>query len=80
MADYTQEEMVEEWLKRKDCINNLEALDHLGVYRLSAVILLLRKAGLNIVTEKISYTNRKGQKKTVANYVFIKPVIAGENL
>ena len=47
----------------------MEALDGLGIYRLSARILELRKLGYDIKTHKIDITNRYGDICRVAKYV-----------
>lgn len=53
---------------RKSGINSIESFDKIGVHRLSASILRLRKAGYDIETEKVEVTNRFGETTKVARY------------
>ena len=49
-------------------INPLEALTHIGVYRLAAVVYQLRKDGLQILTEDLCVANKYGEDCHVASY------------
>ena len=49
-------------------ITSLEAFTELGETRLSAVIFELKKKGVHITSEKISVSNRYGEKRTVSKY------------
>lgn len=50
--EVTQREAIYEFIKRKGTITPMEALMHIGCFRLSARILELRNAGHKITTEK----------------------------
>lgn len=51
-------------------ITSWEAIKEYGVTRLSAVIWVLRhKRGLNIISERIEFTDRFGDKGHFANYI-----------
>ena len=65
----TQEKRLEDYLHKYGSINPLEAWQDLGIYRLSAVILLLRRRGIKIVTETMDVFNKFGEKCHVAKYV-----------
>ena len=65
----TQNERLLGWLYENKTISPMEALDGLGIYRLSARILELRKLGYDIKTHKIEITNRYGDICRVAKYV-----------
>jgi len=49
-------------------IDPITAWSELGIYRLSAVVLLLRQDGYNIRTERTPVCNRYGETCNVANY------------
>jgi hypothetical protein len=49
-------------------INPLTAWQQLGIYRLSARVLDLRKEGYKIKTESLTVKNTFNEKVTVANY------------
>ena len=63
----TQKERLKAWLEEKS-IQPLEAWKHLGIYRLAAVIHLLREDGLNIKTEMINVKNQFNEDVKVAQY------------
>ena len=63
-----QAEKLLKYLKKNKTIQPLEALKELGIYRLSARILDLRKEGVNIVTNRITVKNRFKEKCLVAEY------------
>lgn len=62
----TQTEAVLDWLQRRP-ITALEALNHLGCFRLAARVEELRRQGHNIITREY----RAGHK-TVAQYYLFK--------
>ena len=66
----TQEKRLLNYLRQNENINPLEAWKKLGIYRLSAVILILRKRGYNIITDRINVKNRFNEDCLVANYIF----------
>jgi hypothetical protein len=53
-------------------IDPLEAWTKLGIYRLAAVVHLLRQAGIKIKTERMEVSNRFNEVCNVANYVLEK--------
>lgn len=69
----TQLEQILEHLKQGKSITPIEALDLYGCFRLSAVILKLRKQGHDIVTHHEPNQNCKGRH---ARYELIKEVAA----
>jgi Helix-turn-helix domain len=66
----TQKERLLNYLKQHHTINPLEAWQHLGIYRLAAVVLLLRKDGHDIETKKTEVKNQFGEVCHVATYAF----------
>lgn len=64
----TQKERVLEHLNHFGCIQPLEALSQLGIYRLAAVIHLLKQDGHAITSTRVSVTNRWGEECNVARY------------
>lgn len=65
-----QQERLLEHLKVYKTINPLEAWRDLGIYRLSATILILRQQGHEIETTRMDVKNRFGEKCHVAKYVY----------
>lgn len=65
-----QQEQLLEYLKINHCIEPLQALDELGIYRLAAVIHDLRnKLGHDMITtERVTVKNRYGNSTTIARY------------
>lgn len=61
------------FLKLKGSITPMEALDQLGIYRLSARIADLRKEYL-ISTVMIKDVNKEGKKVRYAKYAYIGPI------
>tara|TARA_B100001094_G_scaffold59835_1_gene55298 strand:- start:29352 stop:29576 length:225 start_codon:yes stop_codon:yes gene_type:complete len=59
-----------EYLKINHCIEPLQALDELGIYRLAAVIHDLRnKIGHDMITtERVNVKNRYGNSVSIARY------------
>jgi hypothetical protein len=64
----TQVERLEKYLQEHKKINPLQSWRNLGIYRLSAVILKLRKRGLSITTKRIDVPNQFGEFCNVAEY------------
>ena len=69
----TQEQQVLNHLKQGKTITPIEALEQHGCFRLSAVILKLRKSGYEIVTHHERNTNNAG---THARYELVIEVAA----
>lgn len=65
----TQKDRLLNFLKTHRQINPLQAWQVLGIYRLSAVILDLRKEGWLISTIKTEVKNQFGEACHVATYV-----------
>lgn len=63
-----QAEKLFKYLKKHKTIQPMEALKELGIYRLSARILDLRKEGIDIVTNRITVKNKFKEKCLVAEY------------
>jgi hypothetical protein len=63
----TQKERLLDFLKTHS-INPLESWQFLGIYRLSAIIFILRKEGHNITTEMEEVGNMYGEMCRVARY------------
>lgn len=64
----TQVQMLEEYLNTHKGITPIEALNELGIYRLSARIADLRQSGVAVKTERIPVKNRFGKTQRVARY------------
>lgn len=60
--------MLARYLEEHKSITPLEALNELGIYRLSARIADLRGDGYVITTERITVKNKFGQESRVARY------------
>jgi len=58
MKQQSQEQEVLAWLQSGASINPLSALRELGIFRLAACILRLRKQGHNITTNRITQQGR----------------------
>ena len=65
----TQKDRLLNYLKQYQNINPMESWQQLGIYRLSAVILLLRREGYNICTDMVEVLNRFNEVCRVARYV-----------
>lgn len=63
-----QYERIIDYLRKYGSITQLEALEHLGVMRLSNRIGELKKRGERIRTEMIQVQNRYGEKCRIAKY------------
>ena len=62
-----------EHLKLHGSITSLQAIELYGATRLSAIIYNLRyKYGVNIVSERIEFTDRFGSKSSYAKYVLVE--------
>lgn len=64
----TQCQRLLEYLQNTGSINPLSSWQTLGIYRLSARIEDLRKAGYDITTTRIEVLNRFGERCKVAQY------------
>ena len=67
MSESTQTRRLEQYLGRHGTITPLTALRTLGIYRLSARILDLRRAGRGISTKMVRVGSRD-RRKCVAQY------------
>jgi|TARA_R100001129_G_scaffold122496_2_gene85310 hypothetical protein len=56
--DLTQEENIKRYLEGMNMITPLYALNVYGCFRLSAIIYNLRKEGMDIVTEFVTFGNK----------------------
>lgn len=65
----TKTEKVRLHLIEKGSITSWEAIKLYSVTRLSDIIYRLRNKGMNIISEKINFTDRFGDKSYYANYV-----------
>jgi len=74
-----QEKRIAKYLLDNFSINPLTAWKECGVYRLSAVILKLRKKGMHIVTERTNVKNQFGEDCKVANYRLMYASFEGED-
>jgi len=68
----TQQARLMEHLELHSQIDPLEAWTKLGIYRLAAVVHLLRQAGIKIKTERMEVSNRFNEICNVANYILEK--------
>ena len=60
-------------LIEKGSITSWEAIKEYGATRLSAIIYNLRyRYGMNIVSERIEFTDRFGNKSSYAKYVLVE--------
>ena len=66
----TQKQRLLDYLQQNGNINPLDAWKLLGIYRLSSVILDLRKEGYLIESARMDVKNRFGEKCHVANYIY----------
>ena len=64
----TQEQRILNHLQRYHKITPIKAWNSYGVYRLSDVILKLRRQGYPIETNRVNVKNRFGEKCRVAEY------------
>lgn len=64
----TQKEMIIMHLKQCHKITPMVALEEYGIYRLSAIINILRNEGYNISTTLVPHINRFGKMNKYALY------------
>lgn len=64
----TQPERVLEYMQKRGSISQAEATQHLGVTRLSAIILVLKKAGYSILDKWVEGKNRWGEPTRYKRY------------
>lgn len=64
----TQEQRLIKHFKKIKTIDPIRAWSNLGIYRLSARILELRKKGYEIETQRKAVKNRFGEECVVAQY------------
>ena len=65
----TQKDRLLNYLRTHKSVNPLESWQQLGIYRLAAVVLLLRNDGHAISTVKTEVKNQFGEACHVATYV-----------
>lgn len=58
-----------EHLEKNGTITSIEAIENYGATRLSAIIFNLRKAGYDIETVNIPFTDRYGNKTQYGKYI-----------
>ena len=63
-----QKQAVENYIKEHGSITSFEAFMSLGITRLSAVIFEMKRAGIKILTDRITIENRYGNPTTYAVY------------
>tara|TARA_R110002096_G_scaffold129101_1_gene277760 strand:+ start:839 stop:1078 length:240 start_codon:yes stop_codon:yes gene_type:complete len=68
MTRLRQQDRVLRHLTEQGSINPMTAIREYGIYRLAAVIHLLRKEGFNIITRDIKSKNRYGDVTFYAKY------------
>ena len=56
------------YLVKHGKINPLEAWQHLGIYRLAAVVFVLKNQGYKITTNKVEVKNKFNESCHVAEY------------
>jgi len=64
----TQAERLLTWMEAGHKVTPLDSWELLGIYRLSDVVLKLRKRGYNIVTHDAEVPNKYGETVTVGEY------------
>lgn len=69
MKDMTQKDRVLTYMRRYHKIDPVKAWSKCGVYRLSDVILKLRRKGYDIETQEKIVKNQFGEKCKVAEYI-----------
>lgn len=67
----SQVKRLHEWLEEYGHIEPMEALNHLGIYRLAARISDLRKSGIEILTHTVTVKNQFGEECRVARYELV---------
>ena len=71
MKEKSKTQEVLNHLKVYGSINPKEAVEYYNLYRLSSVILVLRRRGYDITTELIPFVSRNGIKSNFAIYHLI---------
>ena len=64
----TQTERLSLYLEKNKTINPLQAWQHLGIYRLAAVVFILKSQGYKITTNKVKVKNQFNESCHVAQY------------
>lgn len=72
MAKQSQVAKVWNYMVNNGSVSGLEAMQHLHVYRLSDVIFKMRNMGVEIITERVEFTDADGEKNNYGRY-FISP-------
>jgi hypothetical protein len=67
-----QEERLLQYLESGKTINPLQSWQELGIYRLSDVVLRLKRKGHDIITERKGCKNRFGEKCNFGEYRLVK--------
>lgn len=70
-----QRERLLDYMKEHGSIDPMQALNELGIYRLSARINELRSDGISISSTPKKVTNRYGEDCRVAEYQLHQPVV-----
>ena len=65
----TKTEKVRLHLIEKGSITSWEAIQLYGATRLSAIIYILRNQDMNIINERIKFTDRFGSKSSYVKYI-----------
>jgi len=63
-----QTERLSLYLEKNKTINPLQAWQHLGIYRLAAVVFVLKNQGYKITTNKVEVKNQFNESCHVAQY------------
>lgn len=72
MRTHNKSQLVRDHLLSKGSITSWDAIQQYGATRLSSIIFNLRKAGYNIITQDIAFTDRFGNDGQYANYVLVR--------
>ena len=67
----SQKDRLLEYLQTNGTINPLESWQRLGIYRLAAVVFLLKKDGWDIITHTIEVRNQWGEPCRIAKYELV---------
>ena len=67
----TQKERITRYMKENGSISSKEAMEELGVMRLSAQIFEMKELGMKIRTEMEEHTNRYGERVRFARYYLV---------
>ena len=63
-----QTERLSLYLEKNKTINPFQAWQHLGIYRLAAVVFVLKNQGYKITTNKVEVKNKFNESCHVAEY------------